>query len=140
MSGRKLDAKTLLFDAGEGCLLGMSALGVGKLVGKALTSARRIRKGTRLYRVFGNEAKGLGNYYTTVDPASVSNFRETAGLFPQNAGTHVLEGTLNNTEGVIIRTAAPGPGGVGGGLPEVVVPNPASQITIESVSGVNPPF
>jgi hypothetical protein len=31
-------------------------------------------------------------------------------------------------------------GGVGGGLPEVFVPNPATQININRVSGVNPPF
>lgn len=57
-----------------------------------------------------------------------------------NSGSFVLEGTLNNTEGVIFRSAAPGPGGVGGGLPEVFVPNPATQININRVSGVNPPF
>jgi hypothetical protein len=96
--------------------------------------------GTQLYRVFGGEARGLGNYYTTVDPGIVGDFRTTAGLFPGNSGSFVLEGILNDTEGVILRTAAPGPGGVGGGLPEVFVPNPATQITITRVSGVNPPF
>lgn len=97
-------------------------------------------EGTQLYRVFGNEARGLGNYYTTVNPGTVADFRTTAGLFPGNSGSFVLEGTLKNTEGVIFRGAAPGPGGVGGGLPEVFVPNPATQININRVSGVNPPF
>jgi hypothetical protein len=82
----------------------------------------------------------LGNYYTTVNPAEVANYREVAGLYPGNSGGFVLEGTLNNTEGVIFREAAPGPGGVGGGLPEVIVPNPSSQITVTRVGGVNPPF
>jgi hypothetical protein len=99
-----------------------------------------VQQGTQLYRVFGNEARGLGNYYTTVNPGTVADFRTTAGLFPGNSGSFVLEGTLNNTEGVIFRSAAPGPGGVGGGLPEVFVPNPATQININRVSGVNPPF
>ena len=81
--------------------------------------------------MFGNEAQGLGNYYTTVNPGTVADFRTTAGLFPTNSGSFVLEGTLNNTEGVIFRSAAPGPGGVGGGLPEVYVPNPSTQITIQ---------
>lgn len=68
----------------------------------------------QLFRVFGGEAQGLGRYYTTVNPGSLSNFREAAGLFPGNTGQFVLEGTLNNTGGVVLRTAAPGPGGVGG--------------------------
>lgn len=99
-----------------------------------------MQQGTQLYRVFGNEARGLGNYYTTVNPGTVVDFRTTAGLFPGNSGSFVLEGTLNNTEGVILRSAAPGPGGVGGGLPEVFVPNPSTQININRVSGVNPHF
>ncbi len=97
-------------------------------------------EGTQLFRVFGNEAKGLGQYYTTVNPGSVANFREAAGLFPGNSGQFVLQGTLKNTEGVIFRGAAPGPGGIGGGLPEVFVPNPQTQINILRVSGANPGF
>jgi RHS repeat-associated protein len=99
-----------------------------------------IKVGTPLYRVFGDEAVGLGRSFTTINPASVSNYRETAGLFSGNTGRFVLEGTLNNTKGVTARSALPGPGGIGGGLPEVVVPNPQSQITIQGVYGVNPPF
>ncbi|MBE7539804.1 MAG: RHS repeat-associated core domain-containing protein [Opitutaceae bacterium] len=97
-------------------------------------------EGTQLFRVFGDEARGLGQYYTTTNPGAVANFRETAGLFPGNSGQFLLQGTLNNTEGVIFRSAAPGPGGVGGGLPEVFVPRPGTQINITNVSGVNPPF
>jgi len=96
--------------------------------------------GTTLYRVFGNEASGLGNYYTPINPATVTDFRTAAGLYPGNSGSFVLEGTLNNTEGVVVRSAASGPGGVGGGLPEVFVPDPATQININRVSRVNPPF
>ena len=109
----------------------------GSGLGAAETTTQQ---GTQLYRVFGNEARGLGNYYTTVNPATVTDVRATAGLFPGNSGSFVLEGTLNNTEGVLFRNAAPGPGGIGGGLPEVFVPNPSTQINIQRVSGVNPPF
>jgi len=98
------------------------------------------QEGTQLYRVFGGEAKGLGQYYTTVNPGSLPNFRTPAGLYPGNAGQFVLEGTLSNTEGVIFRSAAPGPGRIGGGVPEVFVPNPQTQINIIRVSGANPPF
>jgi hypothetical protein len=96
--------------------------------------------GTQLFRVFGNEAQGLGNYYTTVDPGTLVDYRTTAGLFPGNSGSFVLQGTLSDTDGVIFTSAAPGPGGVGGGLPEVFVPNPATQINITGVRGVNPSF
>jgi hypothetical protein len=114
---------------------------VGGAIGESLdASVIGISEGTTLFRVFGNEAQGLGGSYTTVNPGSVANFRTAAGLYPGNSGSFVLQGTLNNTEGVIYRSALPGPGGVGGGLPEVVVPNPATQININRVSGVNPPF
>lgn len=96
--------------------------------------------GTTVYRVFGGEANGLGQYWTTVDPGSIPDYRGTAGLFPGNTGQFVIQGTLNDTSGVSFQLAAPGPGGFGGGLPEVFVPNPGSQISITGVSGVNPPF
>jgi RHS repeat-associated protein len=95
---------------------------------------------TQLYRVFGGKAEGLGNYYTTVDPGSVPSFRAAAGLYTENTGQFVLEGTLSDTQGVSFRIAAPGPGGIGGGLPEVFVPKPQVQINIIRVSGSNPPF
>ena len=37
---------------------------------------------TQLFPVFGNEAKGLGQYYTTVNPANIANYRQAAGLYP----------------------------------------------------------
>jgi hypothetical protein len=93
-----------------------------------------------VYRVFGGQAKGLGQSWTTVNPGSVTNFRNAAGLFPGNTGRFVAEGRLANTQGVIFRAALPGPGSVGGGLPEVVVPNPSVQIELIRVSGANPAF
>ncbi len=95
---------------------------------------------TQLFRVFGNEAKGLGQYYTTVNPANVANYRQVAGLYPGNSGQFVLQGALKNTQDVIFSRAAPGPGGVGGGLPQVFVPSPQMQINILRVSGANPEF
>ncbi|MDE2126013.1 MAG: hypothetical protein KGJ62_05425 [Armatimonadetes bacterium] len=60
----------------------------------------------KLHRVFGGEAPGLGNYYTTVDPITVDDYRVAAGLFPGNTGRFVLECTLNDTEGVVFRVAS----------------------------------
>jgi hypothetical protein len=99
-----------------------------------------VSEGTTLFRVFGDEAQGLGQSWTTVNPGTVANYRDVAGLFPGNSGQFVIEGTLEDTTGVLFRPALPGPGGIGGGLPEVVVPNPGSQICIVCVSGANPPF
>lgn len=120
---------------------------VGDAVGAAsawvrnvLTSDVAAQEGVQLYRVFGDEARGLGQYYTTVNPGTVSNYREAAGLFPGNSGSFLLEGRLIDAEGAIFAPAAKGPGGVGGGLPEVFVPRPASQVIVDRVSGVNPPF
>ena len=108
---------------------------------RTLASVRAaVKEGTTLYRVFGGEARGLGHYYTTVNPGSVPNFRVAAGLYPGNTGQFVLEGTSRNTEGVIFGTAALGPGGMGGGLPEVFVLNPQTLIDIIRVSDVNPAF
>jgi hypothetical protein len=104
------------------------------------SQAAGISEGVTLFRVFGGEARGLGASWTTVNPGSVPNYRTTAGLFPGNSGQFLIQGRLTSTEGVSLRQALPGPGGVGGGLPEVLVPKPATQICIQCVSGVNPPF
>jgi len=99
-----------------------------------------VQEGTQLFRVFGGESRGMSPYWTTIDPSTVEDYRTAAGLYPGNSGGFVAEGTLNNTEGVLVRMAAPGPGGVGGTIPEVYVPNPFEQIAIRNVGGVNPPF
>jgi hypothetical protein len=74
-----------------------------------------------------------------VNPGEVPNYRNTAGLPNQNSGRFVSEGTLNNNAGVQMRPAVPLDGNAGG-LPEVIVPNPETQIDLHRVSGVNPPF
>ena len=104
-----------------------------------------VEAGTQLFRVFGGEATPFGNpaggFFTTMDPSTaVPDFRTAAGLFPGNTGQFVLSGTLTDTTGVTSGTAAAGPGGVGGTIPEVIVPNAASKINVTSVSGANPPL
>ncbi len=100
--------------------------------------------GTQLFRVFGGDATAFGNpagaFFTTVDRSAVADFRAAAGLFPGNTGQFVLEGTLTDGTGVTAGTAAPGPGGVGGTIPEVIVPDAASKINVTRVSGANPPY
>jgi hypothetical protein len=75
----------------------------------------------------------------TVDPRTISNFRNVAGLPVQNTGRFLSEGVLWNADGVLIRPALPLKGNVGG-IPEFVIPNPAAQVRLKNVQGLNPEF
>jgi RHS repeat-associated protein len=92
-----------------------------------------------VYRVWGDASGPNGSYWTTTNPNSVSGFRSMAGLPEANSGRFVSEGVLTDKCGVRFGSAAPGAGGPGG-LPEVLVPDPARQIRLTRVSGANPPF
>jgi hypothetical protein len=128
---------------GDAAVNALAAIPVVGAIGEAAIAVREVKaaeEGLQLFRVFGGEAQGLGRFWTTVNPAEVNNYREAAGLFSTNTGRFVAEGTLTNLEGVEFRSAAAGEGGIGGGLPEVFVPDPKSQINLTRISGVNPPF
>jgi len=92
---------------------------------------------TTIYRVFGDGAEALGHSWTEINSASVANYRGVAGLPIENSGRFVAEGTLNDLSGVTYRQALPLHGNTGG-LSEYLVPNPAKQIAIKRISGVNP--
>jgi len=115
-----------------------SGLGQSGMAGTG--AASEIQTGTTVYRVFGDGAEAFGKYWTTVNPNTVNDFRTAAGLFPQNTGRFVIEGTITDTTGITVDGAAAGPSGVGGGLTQVIIPNPEEQLIINQVSGVNPPF
>lgn len=66
--------------------------------------------------------------------------REAAGLYPGNTGRFVMEAEITDTNGIMVRLAEAGPGGVGGGLPEVIIPNAEAQVRVLRVSGANPGF
>ena len=95
--------------------------------------------GDKVYRVWGGEAKAGGHSWTRVDPCTVGNYRDAAGLPRQNTGRFVSEGRLTSTEGVRTRGALELHGNKGG-LDEVLVPDPSKQIRLERVSGVNPEY
>jgi hypothetical protein len=61
------------------CSAGIAALSADS--GRFVAAETTATEGMQLFRVFGGEAQGLGRYYTTVNPGSLSNFREAAGLF-----------------------------------------------------------
>jgi hypothetical protein len=64
-------------------------------------------------------------------------FRSSAGLPDQNSGRFITEGRLESIDAVKARDALPLHGNVGG-MDEITVSHPESQIEVESVSGVNP--
>lgn len=114
-------------------------MGVG--VAEAGTGAGELEEGTTLYRVYGGESGPYGDSWTTVDPSTVPDFRDAAGLPNENTGQFVIEGTLNDPSGVWTRGALELDGN-GGGLDEVVMPHgsASSKVDITNVSGANPPF
>ncbi|MEW6113962.1 MAG: pre-toxin TG domain-containing protein, partial [Thermodesulfobacteriota bacterium] len=95
------------------------------------------REGTTVYRVWGDEAGAWGRSWTDVDPRTVSDYRNVAGLPNQNSGRFVSEGVLQNTRGITLKPADPLHGNTGG-LSEIVIPNPQKQIKLQNVQGVNP--
>ena len=128
----------------------LATWGAGKAVstlakgGELAEAGTAVSSGAKVFRVFGGEATPFGNpaggSFTTVSPGMVSDFRTAAGLYPGNTGQFVLEGTVTDTMGVTVRGSLPGPGGVGGGLPEAVIPDASNKIKVIRVSGANPEF
>jgi hypothetical protein len=100
--------------------------------------------GTQVYRVFGGGSRGNGDFWTTANPATTINFRAAAGLYPQNTGTWIAEGTINNNSGVSYGPAEPGPTTPRGQsmVPQVVFqPGTASsQVTVNAVYNVENPL
>jgi uncharacterized protein RhaS with RHS repeats len=92
-----------------------------------------------VYRVWGGGAGAFGRSWTTFNPNMVSNFRNAAGLPNQNTGSFVSEGMLKNNTGVTSRQALSLHGNTGG-LDELIIPNPESQVRLTGVFGANPPF
>jgi len=98
-----------------------------------------VQEGTKVFRVWGDEAKAWGRSWTTFDPRTVRGYRGAAALPNQNTGRFMSEGVLQNTKGITLKPADPLHGNPGG-LPEVVVPNPQKQIKLQNVQGLNPEF
>jgi hypothetical protein len=92
---------------------------------------------TKVWRVFGGDSRAMGHSWTTVDPATVSNFRDLAGLPNGITGQFYAEGFLEDWTGVVSRDAEPLEGNAGG-LPELSIPNPETQIRLVGGGGINP--
>jgi len=87
--------------------------------------------GDRLTRHWGGKSGPYGESWTR-DPLH-QHSRNSLGLGRSNTGEYITQGRLKDTTGVTTRSAQPWDGFTGGG-DEVLVPNPAKQIEIESVT------
>ncbi|UJP40227.1 Hint domain-containing protein [Cellulomonas palmilytica] len=104
--------------------------------------------GQKVFRVYGGDSKAGGASWSPVDPRSVGNYRDAAGLpsggasGATNTGQFVIEGTLNDPAAVVLQRSALPLDGMKVGVPEYIVPNwlENGSITINRVSGVNPGF
>jgi RHS repeat-associated protein len=110
--------------------------------------------GITVYRVWGTEPADpdfarqsgpWGSSWTTTDPSTVPNYRAYAGL-PSggasgvlNAGRFVSVGIIRDPSGIQLRSAL-ALDGQPGGLIEVLIPDPRTQIDLIGVYGVNPPY
>lgn len=140
ISGHSLSASERSYLAGN-ALVGWGTLGIGVAISNvASSSSSTSQAGTKVYRVWGDDAGPYGQSWTTVNPNGVSNFRSSAGLPDTNSGRFVSEGILNNANGVGTRGSLVIKQGQEGGLPEVIIPGAENQVTLTRVSGANPPF
>jgi hypothetical protein len=119
-----------------------------KFLAAETTAADAPYAGQTLYRVYGGDSAAGGASWSPVNPGSVANYRDVAGLPSggasgfNNTGRFVIEGTLQDPASVVnVRSALPLDGNSGGIL-EYVIPNwqKTGAIQVNRVSGVNPQF
>ncbi len=115
------------------------AMGAGGGDALAGSDEGAVQEGQTVYRVWGDEAGPNGHYWTRTDPGLVENYRDVAGLPANNSGRFVSEGRLTDTQGVEVTPGGATPlQGNSGGIDEVKIPNPESQVELTRVSGANP--
>ena len=98
-----------------------------------------IEEGTEtIYRVYGGEAEPLGQSWSPINPNTIDNYRQAAGLPDVNTGRFVIEGTVNRSDIFLERSALPLNGNSGGLLEYKILQT--DKINIIRVSGVNPQY
>lgn len=91
-----------------------------------------------VYRAFGGDARAQGFSWTTVDPKSIPNFRDAAGLpssgasGAKNTADFLLQGRANVNDIIKTRPALPLDGNKGG-LPELIIDSKNVDLTDFSV-------
>ena len=102
-----------------------------------------VEVGQTVFRVAGRtEAGGArpwGQFWSRVDPRTVSDYRDAAGLPLQNPARFLLIGRLRGAGGVEVTPGGAVPlGGTAGGTDEIRVPYPSLQIRLSEILGLNP--
>ena len=84
--------------------------------------------GDTIFRVFGGDARAPGGSWTPINPETVDNFRQVAGLPDVNSGRWMISGTIQSIPpGTIWRPALPFDGNPGG-LPEIWFPGGGGNV------------
>ncbi|MCO5935526.1 hypothetical protein NAF17_08230 [Mucilaginibacter sp. RB4R14] len=115
----------------------------GKLLGMGAKALSGSAAEVSVFRVYGQDAKADGFSWSPVNPNSVGNYRDAAGLpsgganGSMNSGQFVIEGTVKPNAIITNRAALPLDGNKGG-VPEYII-NP-KNVTPKRVSGANPNF
>ena len=131
------------FIGGGMAIIRGAAVAAPRMAASLINVGRRVRGepyiGQTLYRVFGDEALPYGHSWTRRRPDRSPDFRDDAGLPPQNSGRFVIQGRTEDVTQFKTRPAEP-LGENRGGWDEVLVPDPLSQLRTTRISGVNPEF
>jgi len=101
--------------------------------------APTVAEGTTVYRVWGGNSGQMGQSWTPVNPRTVFDYRNAAGLPSGNTGLFLTEGLLQINEGTYLQPAKPLDGNIGG-LPELVVPNAPYKIVPQNTIRLTPPY
>jgi hypothetical protein len=93
--------------------------------------------GITVYRVWGGYSGSAGSSWTPINPMTISNYANQAGLPLQNFGQYLSVGTVYSMDGIQIVTASPIGNNVGG-LLEYVIANPQVQVVVQEVQYLIP--
>jgi hypothetical protein len=104
--------------------------------------------GQTVYRVWGasenqieSGARPWGQYWSRVDPRTVLDYRDVAGLPDENPGRFLSVGALLDTSTTeVTEGGAAALDGNVGGIDELKIINPEMYIELQQVIGLNPDF
>jgi RHS repeat-associated protein len=125
----------------QGAAYGAADIVAGEVIGAVALRAwlpKAVEGEMTVYRVFGGDASAEGFSWTTINPTTVSDYRNLAGLpsggasGATNTAEFMIEGTVNSRNIIKSRSALPLDGNIGG-LPEVIIDPKNVRITNFSV-------
>jgi uncharacterized protein RhaS with RHS repeats len=85
--------------------------------------------GVTVYRLWGGKSGPNGHSWTPIDPRNLPDARDNLGLPDVNTAENLTTGRLIDSSGVLLRAALPLDGN-NGGAPEILVPDPTTQIEV----------